>query len=104
MLSALLGRLRTLEEDGSGDTFGEEQLRTIPLLVAAFPDLRPWLVRAAFIGTEADAVTGDKQNRSNYYQYLSTLMNIDLGYDFARQDEGLVEVRHQVDQHRGLSI
>lgn len=90
MLSALLARLRHFGETVNAE---EEQLQMlVPLMVSAFPDLRPWLVREAFSSRNAKGQHSEKQSNSNYYIYLSMLLDVDEGIDSARFEEGLVEV------------
>jgi hypothetical protein len=69
----------------------------MPLLVAAYPDLRPWQVRKAATVTNADGEkisksTTIKDNNDFYYNYLSLLLHPEEGSDTARRDGSLVEV------------
>lgn len=92
MLSALLARLRHL---GDGENVEDEQLQMIPLLISAYPDLRPWLVRGAFLERNSEAQEdAGKQSSANYYRYLSLLLDVDEGTDSARFEQALVEVSY----------
>ena len=85
MLSALLARLRNFGDENAE----EDQLQMlVPLMVSAFPDLRPWLVREALSSRDT------RQRCSNYYKYLSLLLDVDEGIDSARFEEELVEVSY----------
>jgi len=89
MLSALLAHLRLMADNG---TAGEEQLHMlVPLMVSAFPDLRPWLVREALSAQDSKGTDSGKRSSSMYYRYLSLLLDADEGIDSARFEEELVE-------------
>lgn len=90
MLSALLAHLRLLADNGTAE---EEQLQMlVPLMVSAFPDLRPWLVREALSAQDSKGTDSGKPSSSMYYRYLSLLLDADEGIDSARFEEELVEV------------
>ena len=90
MLSAILVRLKQIN---NGENASEELLQIVPLLVSAYPDLRPRIVRGAFLGaTSLLPGTDLHQRRTGYYRYLSLLLDADEGIDSARSDGRLVEV------------
>ena len=69
----------------------------MPLLVSAYPDLKPKVVRGALLGatrsiTSSPPDTDLHQRRTSYYRYLSLLLDADEGVDSARSDGRLVEV------------
>jgi hypothetical protein len=94
LLSAILKLLPTLVKE---DPKKREIHHMMPLLVAAYPDLRPWQVRKAATVTNADGEkisksTTIKDNNDFYYNYLSLLLHPEEGSDTARRDGSLVEV------------
>lgn len=90
MLSAILVRLKQIN---NGENASEELLQIVPLLVSAYPDLKPRIVRGAFLGdTSLLPGTDLHQRRTGYYRYLSLLLDADEGIDAARNDGRLVEV------------
>lgn len=92
MLSAILVRLKQIN---NGENANEELLRIVPLLVSAYPDLKPKVVRGALLGatssTSPPTDTDLHQRRTGYYRYLSLLLDADEGVDSARSDGRLVE-------------
>lgn len=78
MLSALLENLTSLFL--SSDDFNPAALTA--LLVSAYPDLQPWCVR------EISRVENDK---SFYFNYMSSLLHHEEGNDAARRDIELVK-------------
>ena len=90
MLSAILVRLKQIN---NGENASEELLQIVPLLVSAYPDLKPRIVRGAFLGaTSLLPGTDLHRRRTGYYRYLSLLLDADEGIDSARSDGRLVEV------------
>lgn len=97
MLSAILVRLKQINKDESAS---EELLRIVPLLVSAYPDLKPKVVRGALLGatssTSPPPDTDLRERRTGYYRYLSLLLDADEGLDSARSDGRLVEVSYLI--------
>lgn len=99
MLSAILVRLKQIN---NGDNANEELLRIVPLLVSAYPDLKPKVVRGALLGATRSGSTSPptdidlRQRRTGYYRYLSFLLDADEGVDSARSDGCLVEVSYLI--------
>lgn len=94
MLSAILVRLKQISTS-SGESANEELLQIVPLLVSAHPDLKPTVVRGAFLGAASVSQGTDRhrhQRRTAYYRYLSLLLDADEGVDSARSDRRLIEV------------
>ena len=94
MLSAILVRLKQIN---NGENANEDLFRIVPLLVSAYPDLKPKVVRGALLGatrssTSSPPYTDLHQRRTGYYRYLSLLLDADEGVDSARSDGRLVEV------------
>lgn len=67
------------------------------ICVSAYPDLRPWQVRKACMGTLRpsldDMTAEDVDFYEMYYEYLSMLLDPSEGHDAARRDAALVTVR-----------
>ena len=97
MLSAILVRLKQIN---NGENANEALLRIVPLLVSAYPDLKPKVVRGALLGatssTSPPTDTDLHQRRTGYYRYLSLLLDADEGVDSARSDGRLVEVSYLI--------
>jgi len=74
MLTALITNMKNsvLEED------------KIPLLVSAYPDLQPWLVKTHITACESE------KGLAQYYKYLSLLLDPTDGSDEARHNKELV--------------
>ena len=108
MLSAILVRLKQINND---ENASEDLCRIVPLLVSAYPDLKPKVVRGALLGatttcssTSSPPDTDLHQRRTSYYRYLSLLLDADEGVDSARSDGHLVEVSYlwwSIDNGRG---
>jgi len=90
MLSAILVRLKQIN---NGENAREELLQTVPLLVSAYPDLKPRVVRGAFLGAALSPHGMDlHQRQKGYYRYLSLLLDADEGVNSARSERHLIEV------------
>lgn len=88
MLSAIIQRLRVIRLDKRA----EHRRSLISLAASAFPDLRPWQLRAALLSNE------DEKNEAEglselYYEYLSLLLHPLHGNGKARRDASLIQVR-----------
>ena len=94
MLSAILVRLKQINND---ENASEDFRRIVPLLVSAYPDLKPKVVRGALLGATSTSSPPDAdlhQRRTSYYGYLSLLLDAEEGVDSARSEGRLVEVSY----------
>lgn len=66
------------------------------ICVLAYPDLRPWQVRQACLGSAANGAEVDLEFHEMYYEYLSLLLHPWEGHDAARHDVELVTVSIKV--------
>ena len=92
MLSAVLARLRGVKKESKRNHIGD----LMNVCVSAYPDLHPWQVRQACLGTIRpllDVMTSvDVAFYEMYYDYLAMLLDPSEGHDAARRDAALVAV------------
>ena len=88
MLSAIVSHLNGIREVPKSD----RRRDLMNICVLAYPDLRPWQVRQACLGTTEDEADVDLEFHKMYCEYLSLLLHPWDGQDAARQDVGLVTV------------
>lgn len=87
MLSAIISRLQGVRKESKSDRRND----MMNICVLAYPDLLPWQVRQACVGSDM-AAADSSEYCDMYYEYLSLLLHPWEGHDAARRDVDLVTV------------
>lgn len=86
MLSAIIDHLPKIIRECSE----QQQNSRLSLLVAAYPDLKPWQIQA--ISPNKASIEPTESFNEFYYKYLSLLLDPESGNDSARRVPELVRV------------